>query len=324
MIRQAGRGRRRSLNGRAGGADSCDFRAVLLLLAAVTLAPLGDALSKQLALTMTPLAIVFLRYFCGGCLALPVAWLRGERLWPARGEWPGLILSTALVMGAMALLVAGLARAPLADVAGAFMTAPLVAMLLTAAVRRRVPALRQALGAVLGLVGAGLILHPRGGGGAGVLLGLAAGVLLGGFLAFNALQAARGRAGGAGAGYLARQCLLGAAMLLPLAGPSLRWPAPAEWLQVAALGAITVAAHGLTVAAYRRADPALLAPFFPFNLVVALILGRVLFGELPDPPALAGLGLIVAGALLAPGRGAGGTGAGLGRKPAAGPPLMTS
>ena len=156
MTQQVQQGSRRPPGGGAGMAGSDSPGAILLLLAAMTLAPLGDALSKQLALTMAPSSIVVLRYLCGGCLALPVAWLRGERLWPDRAEWPGLILSTALVMGAMALLVAALARAPLADVAGAFMTAPLVAMLLTAGLRRRAPAPRQVLGAVLGLGPVGL------------------------------------------------------------------------------------------------------------------------------------------------------------------------
>ena len=51
--------------------------------------------------------------------------------------------------------------------------------------------------------------------------------------------------------------------------------------------------HLLLVRAFAVAPASLLAPFTYFHLVVALLLGFVVFGNMPDSIALAGMGLIV-------------------------------
>ena len=76
------------------------------------------------------------------------------------------------------------------------------------------------------------------------------------------------------------QSLLGAALLAPFAlAGGLPAPTPALAAGALALGALSAACHGLTVAAYRRAEATVLAPFLYFNLLTADAVGFLWFGE---------------------------------------------
>jgi drug/metabolite transporter (DMT)-like permease len=75
------------------------------------------------------------------------------------------------------------------------------------------------------------------------------------------------------------------------------------------LGAVSAVCHFLTVAAYQRTEASLLSPFLYFNLIAALAIGFLWFGETPTTLSLAGLagialgGLVAAGAARLPGFG---------------------
>ena len=76
------------------------------------------------------------------------------------------------------------------------------------------------------------------------------------------------------------QSLLGAALLAPFAfAGGLPALTPALLLGALALGPISAVCHFLTVAAYQRADATLLAPFLYFNLLTAMAVGFLFFGE---------------------------------------------
>lgn len=266
---------------------------VLLILLSMSLTPFGDALSKQLGATQSPMFIVFLRYFVAGLIALALARVTRTRVELPRIGRLGFILQTAIVVGAMALLIAALSMVPLASAVGGFLIAPIVAMLISVLFYGEKLTLPGAAGAGLSFLGALLILKPGAAFEPGIAVALVGGALLGLFLAAN-------RASGvilSPIGALALQCLLGSAMLFPFAIGSigtadwaLLWPA-------LGLGAVTAATHFLTVAAYQRCESARLAPFFYFNLVAAVIVGLVWFNEIPDAYSVAGLGLILTGGL---------------------------
>ena len=273
---------------------------IFLILISMSLTPLGDALSKHLGDSQPPILVVFARYFVAGLLACAIALVTGRRVHLPRRGRAGFVLQTALVVGAMALLVRALAMVPLALAVGGFLIAPIVATLLSVLLYRAALTLPRALGAGLSLAGALMILRPDTGLAenvqAGVLIALAGGALLGAFLALTR-HAPQGLPA---LSSLALQCLLGAAMLLPFAAmqmdfraleAALLWP-------VLGLGVITAMRHFLTVAAYQRAEAAQLAPFFYFNLVAAVVVGLVWFNEVPAAFTLAGLGLILSGGLV--------------------------
>ena len=64
------------------------------------------------------------------------------------------------------------------------------------------------------------------------------------------------------------------------------------------LGALSAIAHFLTVAAFRKADASVLSPFMYFNLIAALIVGYVLFSEVPSQASMLGLLAIGGGGLI--------------------------
>lgn len=266
-----------------------------LLALAMLLTPAADGVAKALSTDTSPIAIAFLRYLVAGLAGLLAARLAGRPIVVPRQDRMGQVVRTALIMAAMTAFIAALGMVPLAKAVGGFLIAPIVSGMLGILVWREPPSLPRLAGAAVSCAGAALLLRPEAGVGAGSLCALGGGVLLGTYLA-----AQRGAAGATDAlSTLAVQSLLGALMLAPFALAS-GLPAPTLGLAggALALGLVSAACHGLTVAAYARAEASVLAPFLYLNLVTALAAGYFWFGEAMDPAALAGLAGIAGGGLL--------------------------
>ena len=73
--------------------------------------------------------------------------------------------------------------------------------------------------------------------------------------------------------------------------------APVHLAMLAAIGLLGAIGHFLLIRAHHDAPATLLAPFAYSQLVVVTILGFVVFRELPDALALAGMGLVAASGL---------------------------
>ena len=267
---------------------------VLLLVLAMSLTPGIDGLSKQLTLSSTPFAVSFMRYLAAGLVALMCARMLGQPVRiPKRGR-AGQIARTAILVGAMTCLIIALSMVPMALAAGGFLVAPLVAMTIGIIWFKEALTLPRIIGVIISLVGATLITRPAAGIETGTLFAFLGGALLGLYLA--ATRGAKDTGGPLAS--LAVQCLLGAALLLPLAIysglPAVTWGLV---LSVIGLGVLSAMAHYLTVAAFERTDSAVLSPYLYFNLVAALIVGYLWFGEVPGTPALLGLALILIGGL---------------------------
>ena len=59
------------------------------------------------------------------------------------------------------------------------------------------------------------------------------------------------------------------------------------------MGALSAGCHFMLIAAFRHGEAAVLAPLVYLELVTAMVLGRIVFGELPDLLAFTGISLIV-------------------------------
>lgn len=269
---------------------------IVFLVLAMLLTPATDGVAKTIAATLPPMTVAWLRYLVAGLVAVAVAAACRRPIAVPRAALPGQALRTALLMGAMSAFVAALGLVPMAKAVGGFLVAPIVSGLLGVVLCREAPTAPRLAGAAVSFAGAVLLVRPEAGTGTGSLLALLGGALLGAYLA-----AERGAGDRADAlSTLAVQSLLGAALLSPFALAH-GVPAPSPGLVVAALalGALSAACHGLTVAAYRRAEAATLAPFLYFNLLAAIAAGRLWFGETLSTAALAGLAAIVAGGIVA-------------------------
>ena len=72
------------------------------------------------------------------------------------------------------------------------------------------------------------------------------------------------------------------------------WPrSPGDALLFVAVGAVGATSHYLIIRAFDYAPPVVLAPFAYLQIVAALLLGWLVFGNFPGPMALLGIGLIV-------------------------------
>jgi drug/metabolite transporter (DMT)-like permease len=64
-----------------------------------------------------------------------------------------------------------------------------------------------------------------------------------------------------------------------------------------AIGLIAAVGHYLLIRAYERAPASLLAPFGYFEIIMAVIVGFVLFGDFPDLWTWVGIAVLVASGL---------------------------
>jgi len=92
--------------------------------------------------------------------------------------------------------------------------------------------------------------------------------------------------------------LVGAAVTLPIV--PFVWTTPHEPIVIALMivcGAFGTVGHYLLIIAHRLAPPALLAPFIYSQLIWVMILGYVVFNDLPNRWTLAGAAVVVASGL---------------------------
>ena len=265
------------------------------LVLAMLLTPAVDGVAKTLAADYTPMTIAFLRYFSAGLFAVIVAKGAGRRIAVPPGDRLGQLVRTALIMGAMTLLIAALGMVPMAKAVGGFLIAPIVSGLLGILIWREPPTPQRLAGSAVSFAGAAVLLRPEAGLDAGCLFALSGGALLGAYLA--ATRGARWQTDPLST--LAVQSLLGAGLLAPFAfAGGLPMLSPQLFIGALALGTISALCHFLTVAAYQRADATLLAPFLYFNLLTAMAAGFLFFGETLSARSIAGLAAIAAGGLI--------------------------
>jgi drug/metabolite transporter (DMT)-like permease len=266
-----------------------------LLVLAMLLTPAVDGVAKTLSDSHSPMMIAFIRYLAAGLVALAIARCSGRQIVVPRGDRLGQVVRTALIMGAMTSLIAALGMVPMAKAVGGFLIAPIVSGLLGIFVWREAPTTPRLAGSALSCFGAAILMRPEAGLEPGCLFALLGGALLGTYLA--AQRGARGQTDALST--LAVQSLLGSALLAPFAlAGGLPVMTPMLLVCALALGTISAACHLLTVSAYSRAEATVLAPFLYFNLLTALAVGFVCFGETLTVASLAGVFGIAAGGLL--------------------------
>ena len=287
----------------------------LFLLGAVALLAAMDGIAKDLASRYPLLEIVWARYAFNLLAVAPVLlWGYPPRaLWSAR---PGLqVVRAFLLLACTALYFGALSLMPIADALTLTFIAPLIVAVLSPwLLRERVGRLTYAAVAA-GFAGTLLVVRP----GMGVLaagapLALGAGV---GYAFF--LIATRRLSGAAPPlvtlGWTALIGTAATSALLPLAW---RTPGLADLALMTVLGIGTALGHLLLIRAFATAPAARLAPLTYLELVGAVIVGYLGFGDFPDALTWLGAGVIVASGLFVS------LGGGLRRRAGAGSPRRGS
>lgn len=273
------------------------FFAVSLLVVATFLFSCLDSGMKHLTTLYDVPQVAAARYAVQLALTMAVFAPRaGRSLYALKSPWLVIVRGSCI---ALATLVGGFAlqRLPVPEMVAIFYLAPLVLLLLSGLLLGE-PASRTAwIAAAAGFVGVVLIARPGGGldpVGVGFAL-MAAGFSVGYMLLSRLL--ATGENAAAMQFYMSLVGLAIFAALLPWTGPG---PTPG-WLEIVllpAVGALGFVGHYMLTIAYRHAPAPTLAPFNYVHLFWAGMLGWLLFSHVPQPLALAGMGLIAIGGVI--------------------------
>lgn len=263
------------------------MKAILIMLVAMSFIPAGDAASKMLTsqLGVAPVFVVWTRFAIGGLILLPFTWRASLGVWRDWRVW----FRALIICVGISCITQAFKVAPLADVFGAFFIAPIISFVLSIWLLKERARIIQAVMVLLGFAGVLLIVRPGFEASAGLGWALLAGCCYGAFL-----TASR---------WLAPQVALGGLMLTQMIGPViLTTPfvignVPDMTAQVAFLtfcSAVgSMIGNVLMLWAYKMQEASKLAPFVYFQLISAVVLGWLVFGELPQFLTMIGMAMIV-------------------------------
>jgi drug/metabolite transporter (DMT)-like permease len=289
-----------------GGDMSANLTGIALNFVALFFFIAMDTTSKLLSAEYPIPQLVFVRFvFHIAFVALAIRLLTGSLPWRSKAPWMQLIRSACLAISSL-FFIAALSRMPLADATAVGFAAPMMTVALAALWLREKVSARRWIGVSIGFVGVVVAVRPPflTGGPAPdwvVVLPLLNAVLYAVYQILTRKLAAvddprttilyTGTAG---------------ALLMALAQPFLwQWPgsvgtfsAAEAWGLLIALGFLGAAGHGLLVMAFSRAQASVLAPITYTQLLWAMIVSALVFGQEPDRFTLAGAAIIACGGVL--------------------------
>ena len=272
-------------------------RGIAFIVLAVFCFALLDTCAKYAARTVPSLEVAWFRYAVN--LVIAVAVLQPWRHWadyvtkrPWLQVWRGLFLLGATVFNFFAIRTL-----PLATTGSILFAGPLLATALAGPVIGEWPGPRRWAAVIVGFAGVLIVIQPQPSSfNPAALLSVAAALSTAGYsLSTRVLSATDSPAG-----MLIYAAALATVVLTPAMPPIAVMPP--TWLIAAALVGTGIAGgvgHWFLIAAHRDAPPTVLAPFNYTQLIWMIVLGYLVFGDLPGPSTLIGASLIVASGLYA-------------------------
>lgn len=277
---------------------------LLLALAGFVLLSLGDAVVKSMAGQWAPTAIATLRYAIGASvLSALLLWRQGRASFAM--PRPGLQLMRGAAVGVSTIaFFAALALMPLAEATTIVFASPIFTALLAPIFLKERATSATWIAAVMAFVGVGIVLRPNLGElGAAALLPLLAALSMSVLLMGN-----RAVAGSASA--LAMQAFV-ALSALPIlftatllghfsgmAALAVDRPSAEVVAKCAVVACTATSGHWLIYLGITRAGAAPVAPMTYVQLIVAIGLGWLWFGDRPDAVAMAGAAVIMGAGLI--------------------------
>lgn len=266
------------------------LRLVGVVVFAVTCIVIGDTAGKTLTGNgFDPFFVAWSRFVLAAVVLLPFSGLSRKEL-PNLLSVPVLIRSVFIVGGISCILTA-LKTEPMANAFGAFFIGPVVAYVLAIIFLGEKPSRMRSALLALGFLGVMFVVKPGFGATIGMAYALGAGTFYGAYLVMTRTVAGLYRP----RFLLMSQLLIGAVILSPL-GMTATFPQInlvwAVLIAVSALG--SAVGNFLLVIASRGAEASLIAPLIYSQLIVATLLGVLVFGDWPDGYTLLGLAMIVA------------------------------
>lgn len=270
--------------------------ASLFMLVGV-LGGLGLDLCAKALLADYPLPqFVFLRSLIGFLILLVLARQFGGLNSLLTKRWPWHVLRTLLAAGMMFSFFYGLSQLPLIDALTLGFTAPLIVTALSQPLLGEAVGWRRWVGVLMGFAGTLVVLRP---GFQTVSLASLACLFAALCYALTAITA-RKLASTESTFALSIYVIIGPMLIALLLPGRAGWlmPDTPGWVLFAIAGACSVVAWLGFINAYRRAEPALLAPLEYVALVGAALAGYLIWDEVPDRWVLTGSAMIVAAGLF--------------------------
>ena len=255
-----------------------------------------DLCAKEILETYSLEQFIFLRSLIGICIFLLIGRQFGGLRSLVTRQWRWHLLRTLLSTCTMFAFFYGLSRMPLVDALTLGFTAPLMVTALSVPFLGEHVGWRRWTAVTAGFAGVLIILRP---GAAGISPASVA-VLFAAFtyacMAITSRKLAATETSYALSVYVIAGPMVVSATLLGDGG----WQAPDAdgWLLFTLAGACSVITWIGIVNAYRRASPALLAPFEYTALIGGAIAGYLIWNEVPDRWVLAGAAVIIMSGLF--------------------------
>jgi drug/metabolite transporter (DMT)-like permease len=271
-------------------------KAIAYLLMGIT-GGLGlDLCAKEILQTYSLEQFVFLRSLIGVTIFLLLARQFGGADSLKTNRWGWHAIRTLLAVGAMFGFFYGLSRMPLVDALTLGFTAPLMVTALSVPMLGEHVGWRRWTAVIIGFIGVLIILRP----GAQPVSIAHFGVLFAAFcyacLAITARKLATTESSYSLSVYVVAGPLLVSSTMLGESG----WQMPdmTAWILFAVAGACSVIAWIGIIGGYRRASPAMLAPFEYTALIGGAIAGYLIWDEVPDRWVSVGAAVIIASGLF--------------------------
>ena len=273
-----------------------NLRGIGFMLLAGFVFMLNDSFLKIILADLPPYEVLVLRGVFGTLIAGGFLGVSGELK-----QWRGamnrfVFLRAGFEAGAILTYILALARAPIGDVTAIFQTTPLLVILGMVIIHReRASVLRLGL-VIAGFVGAMLVAQP----GQGTISPF---VMLAFVTAlFAALRDLAGR-------YIPREVSPLLSTLVTIVVVCLSsafcgllfetWTAPkiSAWVLSIGAGLFVLLGHFFTLLAYKNASAQAVAPFYYSFMVFAVVMGFVIFHDIPNVLAFSGMAIIMGSGL---------------------------
>jgi drug/metabolite transporter (DMT)-like permease len=272
---------------------------IVLIVLAMSLLSVNDAVTRHLADRYPTMAIIFLRSFPALIAVLVIVHIEGAwRRLATRRPLAQLLRGGLMILSYWLFLQALIGGLHFALAVGLIFTSPFFVAALSPLVLGEKVTMARWIAALIGFAGVMVAVRP----GFGSFDWLALYSLGAGFVyACTALLARRlGTTEPAAVTgfYTWLMFLLGSMPFALLRLGEWSMPDLGDWGWLVAIGLISGTAHYFIVSAYRRAPAAVVAPFEYVAIIWAAIFGFAFWQEMPDLPTLAGIALIFAGGLV--------------------------
>ncbi|NKC04473.1 DMT family transporter [Brucella haematophila] len=291
------------MQGSAAGGVEAHVKGMAIMVVSVLMLPLMDAIGKWLAMmdNMPPATVTFMRFFVQSLLMFLILLAAGGGVAALRTHHltGNLIRGVLMGFGGLCFFTA-VKYMPLADAMAVFFAEPLILTLLSAIFLKEKVGWRRFSAVGIGLIGTMIVIQPSFEiFGAVSLLPLATAVTFAIYLILN-------RKLGAKESPLVMQFYAGIggwvfAGFAMLVGPSMGFAdlsfglphSLQPWLLLLILGTIGTVSHLMVVHAFKLAPASMLAPFQYLEIVNAVLVGLIVFGDFPTPSKWFGIAIII-------------------------------